>query len=80
MGINLPFNYYRNLSTSILIDSGPYIPIQQFPGCSKDQLPNDAHFWKFNLINGIGRFVIIFMNTGKIKDDRNVIFSKIIMV
>ena len=38
------------------------------------------HFGKFDLIDGVCRFVIILVNPGKIEYDGNVVFGKIVVV
>jgi hypothetical protein len=62
------------------IHLNPHIPIRQLPGGVKGELCDSSGFVKQDLVDCIGRSVIIVMHTGEIKDRRDAILGKVVVI
>ena len=68
------------LSLVFAIQANPVRSVRQFPYSMKCEPRNLLRFFKHDLVRGITRAVIIFMHTGEIKNGRDALFRKIVMI
>lgn len=68
------------MTGSLFVQGYPVFPVGQFPGGMKDQFGPLLQGFKGNFVDRIGGTVIIRVGAIEIKNDRDIIFSKIPMI